>query len=103
MTPEIDSKRQPSIERENSNSSDSTEKLERKTKIKNLYKCCGTDIDRRIIQGCVQVVVILTTLLFSMYMACTLPIEDSTVWISIISALAGNHMPNYLNNQNKEN
>lgn len=88
--------------RDESYSTESTEKMAKKAKIKNVYKCCGTDIDRRVLQIILQIVVILTTLVFSMFMVSKSDGADGTVWISIISALVGNHMPNYMHRDTQQ-
>lgn len=88
--------------RDDSYSTESTEKMAKKIKINNIYKCCGAEIDRRILLVILQIVVVLTTLIFSMFMISKTEGGESTVWISIISALVGNHMPSYINREHQD-
>jgi hypothetical protein len=64
---------------------------------KNLWRCYGKIVDRRLISYIVQVTITLIVLGFCMYQIARKTTEDTTVWISILSAIAGNFMPNGLN------
>ena len=61
----------------------------------NMWTCCsGSSIDKRGVIFIVQTVMVLIILIFCMYMICSSePGEDYTVWVSIMSAIAGNFLP----------
>ena len=70
-------------------------KSEREFKHQNLWIFCGKTMDKRIIYIFVQILVTLITLVFSMIMTYYTNGED-TVYISLISTIVGNYLPNNL-------
>ena len=64
----------------------------------NYWRCCGKITDRRIFYISIQIMITFITLCFAMVMVFLDP-AGSTVWISLISTIAGNYLPNSIHNQ----
>lgn len=80
------------------NGEDTPELSEIEFEHKNLWKCCGYTFDKRLLEYCTQMLIILIALIFCMYeIIADHNSETSTVWISLISAIVGNFLPRRTN------
>lgn len=70
-----------------------------------LWKCCsGGVLDSRLVSYLVKVLFSMLALLFCMVKLYQPSIEqDTTVWVSLISAIIGNFLPNNHENERRTN